>query len=441
MKEKLIAVVGRPNVGKSTLVNRIAGKRLSIVDDMPNITRDRVYIDAVWQDKKFILIDTGGIVENNEDEFVKNINSQVDIALDEADLILFIVDAKSGLNPYDYDIANKLRKIKKEVLLVVNKVDSIHQKDLANEFWALGFDDMHLLSALHGDGGVGDLLDIITEDIKPSNTKETEEDENSPIKIAIVGKPNAGKSSILNNLLNEQRAIVSDVSGTTRDSINSKITYQNQEYILVDTAGIRKKSKVDYGVEAFAVDRAIRAIREADVALLVVDCVEGLTDQDKKIAQMAEEAGCGLILAFNKWDLKKGVQTHLYEKVVEEEAPFLNYAKKLFVSAKTGQRLNQIFDTAREVAFERAKRISTGLLNKVVNEAFALNPPVSIKGKMLRVYYTTQPKTKPPTFVLFINNKDLVKDSYKRYLLKKLRDAFGFFGVPIRISFRQKGDK
>lgn len=441
MKEKLIAVVGRPNVGKSTLVNRIAGKRLSIVDDMPNITRDRVYIDAVWQDKKFILIDTGGIVENNEDEFVKNINSQVDIALDEADLILFIVDAKSGLNPYDYDIANKLRKIKKEVLLVVNKVDSIHQKDLANEFWALGFDDMHLLSALHGDGGVGDLLDIITKDIKPSNTKETEEDENSPIKIAIVGKPNAGKSSILNNLLNEQRAIVSDVSGTTRDSINSKITYQNQEYILVDTAGIRKKSKVDYGVEAFAVDRAIRAIREADVALLVVDCVEGLTDQDKKIAQIAEEAGCGLILAFNKWDLKKGVQTHLYEKVVEEEAPFLNYAKKLFVSAKTGQRLNQIFDTAREVAFERAKRISTGLLNKVVNEAFALNPPVSIKGKMLRVYYTTQPKTKPPTFVLFINNKDLVKDSYKRYLLKKLRDAFGFFGVPIRISFRQKGDK
>ena len=209
----------------------------------------------------------------------------------------------------------------------------------------------------------------------------------------------------------------------------------------MDTAGIRKKAKVDYGVEALAVDRAIRAIREADVALLVVDSQEGLTDQDKKIAQIAEEAGCGLILAFNKWDLKKGVQTHTYESEVEKDAPFLNYAKKLFVSAKTGQRLHLIFETAREVAFERAKRISTGLLNKVINEAFALNPPVSIKGKMLRVYYTTQPKTKPPTFVLFINNKDLVKDSYKRYLLKKLRDSFGFFGVPIRISFRQKGDK
>ncbi len=437
MKDKIVAIVGRPNVGKSTLVNRIVGARKSIVDDMPGVTRDRIYFDANWQGKDFVIIDTGGII-TGDDEFVSNILSQAKLAVEEADTIVFLVDAKSGLSPYDYDIANILRKSKKEVLLVANKVDSNSQKDDLTEFYALGFGEAHPLSALHGCGGVGDLLDIIVKDIEP---KKTLEDEQDVIKIAIVGKPNAGKSSILNNLLNEQRAIVSDVSGTTRDSINSKITYQNQEYILVDTAGIRKKSKVDYGVEAFAVDRAIRAIREADVALLVVDCVEGLTDQDKKIAQIAEEAGCGLILAFNKWDLKKGVQTHLYEKEVEKDAPFLNYAKKLFVSAKTGQRLNQIFDTAREVAFERAKRVSTGLLNKVVNEAFALNPPVSIKGKMLRVYYTTQPKTKPPTFVLFINNKDLVKDSYKRYLLKKLRDAFGFFGVPIRISFRQKGDK
>ena len=438
MKDKIVAIVGRPNVGKSTLVNRIVGARKSIVDDMPGVTRDRIYFDANWQGKDFVIIDTGGIITDDDDEFVNNILSQAKLAVEEADTIIFLVDAKLGLSPYDYDIANILRKSKKEVLLVANKVDSNSQKDDLTEFYALGFGEAHPLSALHGCGGVGDLLDIIVKDIEP---KKTLEDEQDVIKIAIVGKPNAGKSSILNNLLNEQRAIVSDVSGTTRDSINSKITYQNQEYILVDTAGIRKKSKVDYGVEAFAVDRAIRAIREADVALLVVDCVEGLTDQDKKIAQIAEEAGCGLILAFNKWDLKKGVQTHLYEKEVEKDAPFLNYAKKLFVSAKTGQRLNQIFDTAREVAFERAKRISTGLLNKVINEAFALNPPVSIKGKMLRVYYTTQPKTKPPTFVLFINNKDLVKDSYKRYLLKKLRDAFGFFGVPIRISFRQKGDK
>ncbi len=438
MKDKIIAIVGRPNVGKSTLVNRIVGARKSIVDDMPGVTRDRIYFDATWQGKDFVIIDTGGIITDDDDEFVNNILSQAKLAVDEADTIIFLVDAKSGLSPYDYDIANILRKSKKEILLVANKVDSNLQKDDLSEFYELGFGAAHPLSALHGCGGVGDLLDIIVKDIEP---KKNPEDEQEVIKIAIVGKPNAGKSSILNNLLNEQRAIVSDVSGTTRDSINSRITYQNQEYILVDTAGIRKKSKVDYGVEAFAVDRAIRAIREADVALLVIDCVEGLTDQDKKIAQIAQEAGCGLILAFNKWDLKKGVQTHLYEKDVDSDAPFLNFAKKLFVSAKTGQRLNQIFDTAREVAFERAKRISTGLLNKVVNEAFALNPPVAIKGKMLRVYYTTQPKTKPPTFVLFINNKDLVKDSYKRYLLKKLRDAFGFFGTPIRISFREKGEK
>lgn len=438
MKDKIIAIVGRPNVGKSTLVNRIVGARKSIVDDMPGVTRDRIYFDATWQGRDFVIIDTGGIITDDDDEFVNNILSQAKLAVDEADTIIFLVDAKSGLSPYDYDIANILRKSKKEILLVANKVDSNLQKDDLSEFYELGFGAAHPLSALHGCGGVGDLLDIITKDIEP---KKNPEDEQEVIKIAIVGKPNAGKSSILNNLLNEQRAIVSDVSGTTRDSINSRITYQNQEYILVDTAGIRKKSKVDYGVEAFAVDRAIRAIREADVALLVIDCVEGLTDQDKKIAQIAQEAGCGLILAFNKWDLKKGVQTHLYEKDVDSDAPFLNFAKKLFVSAKTGQRLNQIFDTAREVAFERAKRISTGLLNKVVNEAFALNPPVAIKGKMLRVYYTTQPKTKPPTFVLFINNKDLVKDSYKRYLLKKLRDAFGFFGTPIRISFREKGEK
>lgn len=438
MKDKIVAIVGRPNVGKSTLVNRIVGSRKSIVDDMPGVTRDRIYFDAQWQGREFTLIDTGGIITNDDDEFVNNILSQAKIALEQADLIIFLVDAKSGLSPYDYDIANMLRRTKKEVLLVANKVDSsVHRDDVA-EFYALGFGEPLGLSALHGSGGVGDLLDIITKDIEPQTTAQ---DEQEAIKIAIVGKPNAGKSSILNNLLNEQRAIVSNVSGTTRDSINSTVFYDNQEFILIDTAGIRKKSKVDYGVEAFAVDRAISSIREADIALLVVDSEEGLTDQDKKIAQIAEQAGCGLILAFNKWDLKHGVQTHTYQNEVENDAPFLNYAKKIFISAKTGQRLNQIFETSREVAFERAKRISTGLLNKVVNEAFALNPPSSIKGKMLRVYYTTQPKAKPPTFVLFINNKNLIKDSYKRYILKKLRDAFGFFGVPIRLSFRQKGDK
>ncbi len=438
MKEKVIAVVGRPNTGKSTLVNRIAGKRLSIVDDKPNITRDRIYIDANWQNKKFILIDTGGIVEGNEDEFVKNINSQVEIALEEADTILFVVDAKSGLNPYDYDIANKLRHTKKEVLLVVNKVDSNTQSDLASEFWALGFDNMYPLSALHGDCTVGDLLDDITKDIK---IEEEQNEESKPLKIAIVGKPNAGKSSILNNLLKKQRAIVSDVSGTTRDSIDEEIIFEDKIFRLVDTAGIRKKSKVDYGVEMFAVDRAIRAIRECDVALLVIDAAEGLSDQDKKIASICEEAGCGLILAFNKWDLIKNTQTHKFQEEIEKEAPFLNYAQKIFISAKTGQRLEQIFKIAAEVQAEREKRISTGLLNKVINEAFDLNPPTSIKGKLLRIYYSTQAKINPPTFVIFINNKDLIQDHYKRYLNKKLRENFGFKGVPIVVSYRQKGDK
>ena len=441
MKEKIIAIIGRPNVGKSTLVNRIAGKRLSIVDDKPNITRDRIYIQANWQNKNFVLIDTGGIVEGNDDEFVKNINSQVDLAINESDLILFIVDGKTGLNPYDYDIANKLRQTKKEVLLVVNKIDSKAQFDLTSEFWALGFDKMYPLSALHGDGGVGDLLDVITKDITPIYENNEEENENSPIKIAIVGKPNAGKSSILNNLLKKQRAIVSNVSGTTRDSIDEEIVFEDKVYQLVDTAGIRKKSKVDYGVEMFAVDRAIRAIRECDVALLVIDSEQGLSDQDKKIASICEEAGCGLILAFNKWDLIKNTQTHKFEAEIEKEAPFLNYAEKIYISAKTGQRLDSIFKMADEVQVERQKRISTGLLNKVINEAFSLNPPSSIKGKNLRLYYSTQAKANPPTFVIFINNKDLIQDHYKRYILKKLRENFGFKGVPIIVSYRQKGDR
>jgi len=435
-KIKTIAVVGRPNVGKSTLVNRILGARKSIVDDMPGVTRDRIYFDAEWLGREFMLIDTGGIITNDEDEFVNNIFLQARVAIDEADTILFIVDGKSGLSPYDKEIANLLRSREEEVILVVNKIDSMSEIGNISEFYALGLGEPHAVSALHGSGNVGDLLDEITLDIKAKDEKE----DDATVKIAIVGKPNAGKSSILNKLLNKERAIVSDVSGTTRDSINSKIKVDGQEYILIDTAGIRKRSKVDYGVEAFAVDRAIRSIREADVALLVIDATEGLTDQDKKIAQTIEEAGCGIILAINKWDLLTNVQTHHFEKDLEKEAPFLNYAK-LFISAKSGQRLEKIFPEAQMVANERAKRISTGLLNKVVNEAMDLNPPSSVKGKRLKVYYTTQVKSKPPTFVLFINNLDLIRESYKKYLIKKLREAFGFFGSPIRISFRQKGEK
>lgn len=437
MKTKTVAIVGRPNVGKSTLVNRIIGERRSIVDDLPGVTRDRIYFDAIWQHKPFIIIDTGGIITNDDDEFVKNIFSQAKLAVDEADLILFVVDAKEGLNPYDNDIADILRQSKKEVVVVANKVDSPDEITMYSEFYALGFDEVMPISALHGSGGVGDLLDRVTKDIE---TKKEEEIEGA-IKIAIAGKPNAGKSSILNNLLCEQRAIVSDISGTTRDSINSTVIYNNEEFILIDTAGIRKKSKVDYGVEAFAVDRAIKAIKEADITLLVIDAKEGLSDQDKKIAQTAEDAGTGLIVAYNKWDLIKNVQTHKVEEEINKEAPFLNYAKKIFISAKTGQRLHKIFELAKEIQAERTKQVQTSTLNRVINEAVDINPPTSEKGKFLKIYYTAQSKIKPPSFTFFVNSKKLLKDSYKRYLMKKLREAFGFFGTPIRLIFKEKGEK
>lgn len=437
MKMKTVAIVGRPNVGKSTLVNRIIGERRSIVDDLPGVTRDRIYFDAIWQHKPFIIIDTGGIITNDDDEFVKNIFSQAKLAVDEADLILFVVDAKEGLNPYDNDIADILRQSKKEVVVVANKVDSPDEITMYSEFYALGFDEVMPISALHGSGGVGDLLDRVTKDIE---TKKEEEIEGA-IKIAIAGKPNAGKSSILNNLLCEQRAIVSDISGTTRDSINSTVIYNNEEFILIDTAGIRKKSKVDYGVEAFAVDRALRAIKEADITLLVIDAKEGLSDQDKKIAQTAEDAGTGLIVAYNKWDLIKNVQTHKVEEEINKEAPFLNYAKKIFISAKTGQRLHKIFELAKEIQAERTKQVQTSTLNRVINEAVDINPPTSEKGKFLKIYYTAQSKIKPPSFTFFVNSKKLLKDSYKRYLMKKLREAFGFFGTPIRLIFKEKGEK
>lgn len=439
-KREIIAIVGRPNVGKSTFVNRLVGARKSIVDDAPGVTRDRIYFDVSWCGKDFTVIDTGGIIPNDEDEIMKNIFAQVELALDEADKIIFMVDAKDGLNPIDIEIANYLRRSRKPIFLTANKVDTIDKSSGAYEFYQLALGEPYIISALHGSGGVGDLLDKIVEDME--DDLSTNEDEKS-IKIAIVGRPNAGKSSIVNAVLNENRLIVSDISGTTRDSINSKLKFENEEYTIIDTAGIRKKSKVDYGVEKFAVDRSIRAIRDCDIAILVIDATIGLTDQDKKISQIIVEAGKGIILAVNKWDIvenKDAYSTVKYEKKIESEAPFLNFVPKIFISALTKQRINTIFIEAKKVYEQYKKRISTSLLNKIVNEAYVINPPTSFKGKRLKIYYSTQVCDSPPTFVIFINDKKLVKDSYKRYLENQLREAFGFIGVPFRISFRERGE-
>lgn len=441
MKRKpIVAIVGRPNVGKSTFVNRLIGSRNSIVHDMPGVTRDRIYFDVEWQNKGFTVIDTGGIIPGDGDDIMVSIFDQARLACEEADKIIFLVDGKEGINPVDYDIANILRQSGKPIFLAVNKCDNVESLMMTNDFYSLAVGDPVGISALHGSGGVGDLLDLVTDDFEI-----TEEEENDgKIRIAIVGRPNAGKSSIVNALLNAQRVIVSNVSGTTRDSIDSYITYKDTEFVIVDTAGIRKKSKVDYGVEKFAVDRAIRSIRECDVAVLVIDANEGISDQDKKISSIITESGKGIIVAINKWDLvedKKSNTINKFEKELAKDIPFLSYAPKIFISALTKQRLGQIFDKSLEVYAQCVKRVSTGLLNKVINEAYALNPPTSFKGKRLKVLYTTQAAIQPPTFVLFVNNEDLLKDSYKRYLENKLREAFGFFGTPIRISVRERKDK
>lgn len=440
-RKPVVAIVGRPNVGKSTFVNRLVGNRQSIVDDLPGVTRDRIYFDVEWQHKQFTVIDTGGIIPGDEDEIMVSIYDQAKIACSEADKIVFIVDGKEGINPIDYDIANILRQSNKPVFLAVNKIDSHNAALMTSDFYSLAIGEPIAISALHGSGGVGDLLDLITEDF---TADEDIKEEEKIIKIAIVGRPNAGKSSIVNALLGEKRVIVSDVSGTTRDSIDSKLVYDDQEFIIIDTAGIRKKAKVDYGVEKFAVDRAIRSIRECDVAILVIDAKEGISDQDKKISSIITEAGKGMIIAINKWDLvedKKSNTINKFEEKLVNEIPFLSYVPKIYISAKTHQRLTQIYTKTNEVYMECTKRVATGLLNKIVNDAYVMNPPQSVKNKRLKILYTTQVGVQPPTFVLFTNNGTLLKDHYKRYIENKLREAFGFFGTSIRISVRERSNK
>jgi GTP-binding protein len=441
MKRKpIIAIVGRPNVGKSTFVNRLVGSRSSIVDDMPGVTRDRIYLDAEWTGKPFTIIDTGGIIPGDEDFIMTSIFSQVEIAREEADMIIFLVDGIEGVTPVDIDVANLLRKSKKKLFVVVNKIDTFEKMPLVNDFYQLGLGDPYAVSAMHGSGGVGDLLDDIVKEFPAYATQE----ELQTIRVAIVGKPNAGKSSIVNALLGKERVIVSEVSGTTRDSIDTEIVVNGKKFKLIDTAGIRKKAKVDYGIESFAVTRAIRSIQDCDVAILLIDVTEGLTDQDKKIANIAQEAGKGLIIALNKWDLIENKDSNTINKYTNEirhDAHFLDYAPLMFVSAVEKQRIFKIFDLVSEIYEQATKKVSTSLLNRVILEAFALNPPVSERGKRLKAFYSTQLGSQPPTFIVFVNHLELIKENYLRYLDKKLRDAFGFMGTPIKIVTRERKEK
>ena len=439
-KRPIVAVVGRPNVGKSTFVNRLVGSRESIVDDMPGVTRDRLYFDVEWTGRHFTVIDTGGIVPGMEDEIMMSIFTQVEIATEQADAIVFITDGNDGLNPVDIDIANLLRRSGKPVFLAVNKIDTPEKESNINDFYALGIGDPHSISAMHGTGGMGDLLDELVV-VLPEYTADNEV---KPIKIAIVGRPNAGKSSILNSLLGEKRVIVSDVAGTTRDAINTDLCVDGNCFTLTDTAGIRKKARVEYGVEQFSVNRAIKSIRSSNVTLLVIDAVEGITDQDKKIGEMSNEAGKALIIAVNKWDLvenKHSTTVNEFTKKIREEAPHLDFAPIIFLSALTGQRVSKIFPSVLEVYEHSRKKISTSLLNRVILEAFTLSPPPVSSGKRLKAYYSTQLGVEPPTFIIFVNDEKHLEQSYKRYLEKKLREAFGFFGTPIKIIIREKTEK
>jgi len=439
-RRPVVAIVGRPNVGKSTFVNRLLGSRESIVDDMPGVTRDRIYFDVSWAGKQFTVIDTGGIIPGLEDEIMLSIFTQVEIATEQADAIIFIVDGLEGLTPSDIDIANLLRRSEKPIFLTVNKIDTPEKSAFIADFYALGIGEPNAVSAMHGTGGMGDLLDEVTK-VLPEFVADNEA---KNIKLAIVGRPNVGKSSLVNALLGEERVIVSDVSGTTRDTINTDLCIENNCFTLIDTAGIRKKAKVEYGIEKFAVSRAIKAIQNSDVTVLIIDAIEGLTDQDKKIAEISNDAGKAILLIVNKWDLVENKETYTinkYTKSIRQEAPYLDYAPMLFISAKTHQRITKIFPMAVE-AFDYAnKKISTSLLNRVVLEAFALNPPPSERGKNLKAYYSTQVGVAPPTFIIFVNDCKLVKENYKRYLEKKLREAFGFFGTPIRIITRERKEK
>lgn len=435
----IVAIVGRPNVGKSTLINRLVGSREAIVHDMPGVTRDRLYLEADWSGREFVVIDTGGIVPGEEEGLLKSVTDQAKVAVDEADVVLFVVDGRTGENPADFEIARELRQSRKPVLLVVNKLDNPDLDWKTAEFWELGLGEPHPISAIHGNG-VGDLLDEVIKQFPPPVAGQVDEG----LKMAIVGRPNVGKSSLVNALLGTERMIVADMAGTTRDAIDSRVTYHGKVYTLIDTAGIRRKARVDYGVEQFSVVRAIRAMERADVVLLVIDATQGVGEQDQRIGGMADDMGKAVVVLVNKWDLVPDKDSHTMKAHTDElrrQLYHLNYAPVIYTSAVTRRRLINVFEVAEAAAQENERRIPTGPLNDLVLEAISLNPPPTDKGKRVRVYYATQASTKPPTFVLFCNNPSLMPDSYLRYLEGKLREAFGFTGTPIRFVLRGKEDK
>lgn len=436
----IVAVVGRPNVGKSTLFNVLAGERISIVKDTPGITRDRIYADVSWLDRSFTLIDTGGIEPDSQDVILSQMRTQAQIAIDTADVILFLVDVKQGLVDADAKVADMLRRSRKPVLLVVNKVDS-QEKYLADtyEFYNLGIGDPHPISAAN-QLGIGDLLDEVIA-LFPAGGEEEEEDERP--RVAIVGKPNVGKSSLINKLLGEERLIVSDIAGTTRDAVDTEVTHNGREYVFIDTAGLRRKNKVKEDLERYMIVRTVSAVERAEIVVLVIDAVEGVTEQDAKIAGIAHDRGKAVIIAVNKWDALEKDDKTIYRVTerVRDTLSFMPYAEILFVSAKTGQRLDKLFDTIDMVSENHAMRVATGVLNEIMSEAVALQQPPTDKGKRLRLYYITQAAVKPPTFVIFVNDRELMHFSYTRYIENQIRETFGFRGTPLKFIIRERKEK
>ncbi|MCI5648907.1 MAG: ribosome biogenesis GTPase Der [Fusicatenibacter sp.] len=440
MSKPIVAIVGRPNVGKSTLFNMLAGENISIVKDTPGVTRDRIYADVSWLDHNFTLVDTGGIEPESRDIILSQMREQAQIAIDTADVIIFITDVRQGLVDSDSKVADMLRRSAKPVVLVVNKVDNFERQMLdVYEFYNLGIGEPIPISA-SGKLGIGDMLDEVVKHFDPE--MENEEDNDIP-HIAIVGKPNVGKSSLVNKLLGENRVIVSDIAGTTRDAVDTTIVRGDREYVFIDTAGLRKKSKIKEELEKYSIIRTVSAVERADVVVLLIDALEGVTEQDAKIAGIAHERGKGMIIAVNKWDaLEKDDKTiYRFTEKIRTTLAYMPYAEIMFISAKTGQRLPKLFDTIDMVLQHQNLRIQTGVLNDILTEAMAMQQPPSDRGKRLKIFYMTQVSVKPPTFVIFVNDKELMHFSYTRYLENKIREAFGFRGTSLKFIIRERKEK